>query len=92
MKFSNALLILLVLFLTSCAGQHNTPGYIFEIIFIVIPIAVIGHYLHKNIETANESIYIVEGQIKRVLAKLEKLEESIDKMSDPDSKKRTKKQ
>lgn len=92
MKLSNALLILLVLFITSCAGTHNTPGYIFEIIFIVIPIAVIGHYLHKNIETANESIYIIEGQIKRVLAKLEKLEESIDKMSGPSSKKRTKKQ
>lgn len=91
MKFSNVLIILLVPILTSCAGRDNTPGYIFEIIFIVIPILIIGHYLHKNIETANESLYIVEGQIKRLLTKLEKLEKSIDKISESNSKKRTRK-
>lgn len=91
MKFSNVLIILLVPILASCTGRDNTPGYIFEIIFIVIPILIIGHYLHKKIETANESLYIVEGQIKRLLTKLEKLEESIDKISESNSKKRTRK-
>ncbi len=92
MKFSNVLMIILLIpILTSCAGRDNTPGYIFEIIFIVIPILIIGHYLHKKIETANESLYIVEGQIKRLLTKLEKIEESIDKTSEPKSKKRTRK-
>ncbi len=92
MKFSNVLMIILLIpILTSCAGRDNTPGYIFEIIFIVIPILIIGHYLHKRIETANESLYVVEGQIKRLLTKLEKIEESMDKTSEPKSKKRTRK-
>lgn len=82
-------LILITLSLGSCSGSGNSPGYLFEIIFIIIPLLIIGHYLYKKIETANESLYVIEGQLKRITSKLEELEEKLGK--NPDSAKRTKK-
>ena len=81
MKFSNGLfsLILISLFFTGCTGSSNTPGYLFEIVFIIIPLLIIGHYLYKKIEAANESLYVIEGQLKRVIKKVEELEESLGK-------------
>ncbi len=93
MKNSNTFftLIFISFILTGCTGGNNTPGYLFEIIFIVIPVLIIGHYLYKRIETANESLYVVEGQLKKIIAKLEKLEEDTDKTPQSNSKRRTKK-
>ena len=91
MRNTNALfsLILITLLFSSCAGSGNSPGYLFEIVFIIIPLLIIGHYLYKKIETANESLYVIEGQLKRITSKLEELEEKLGKK--PDSTKRTKK-
>ena len=91
MKFTYTLysLILIVLFVGSCSGSGNSPGYFFEIIFIIIPLLIIGHYLYKKIETANESLYVIEGQLKKITSKLEELEEKLGKKPEPT--KRTKK-
>ena len=91
MRNTNALfsLILITLLFSSCSGSGNSPGYLFEIVFIIIPLLIIGHYLYKKIETANESLYVIEGQLKRITSKLEELEEKLGKK--PDSTKRTKK-
>ena len=82
-------LLLLLLLVGSCSGSGNSPGYLFEIIFIVIPLLIIGHYLYKKIETANESLYVIEAQLKKITAKLEELEEKLGKK--PEASKRTKK-
>ena len=74
--------ILLLLFIQSCAGSGNSPGYLFEIIFIVVPLLIIGHYLYKKIETANESLYVIEGQLKRLASKIEELEQQLVKKPD----------
>ena len=76
------------LFLSGCAGSGNTPGYLFQIILIVVPLFIIGHYLHKKIESANESLYVIEGQLKKLTARIEALEE---KLTEKAPAKRTKK-
>lgn len=77
MKFN--LLSLITFFtivsLTGCSGNSSSPGYLFQIILIVVPLFIIGHYLHKKIESVNESLYVIESQLKRLVAKIETLEE-----------------
>ncbi len=65
------------LFLSGCAGSGNTPGYLFQIILIVVPLFIIGHYLHKKVESANESLYVIEGQLKKLTVRIEALEEKL---------------
>jgi|GEM_PF-5306052 len=74
------------IFLTSCAGG-NSPGYLFHIIFIIAPIILIGHYLNKKIDSSSETLYVLEGQLKRVIGKLEKLEEELSGSSGSKSSK-----
>lgn len=85
-----ALLIIIatVPLLYSCSGSGSGPGYLFQIILIVVPLFIIGHYLHKKIESANESLYVIEGQLRKLTARIEALEE---KLNEKTSAKRTKK-
>ncbi len=85
-----ALLIIIatVPLLYSCSGSGSGPGYLFQIILIVIPLFIIGHYLHKKIESANESLYVIEGQLRKLTTRIEALEE---KLNEKTSAKRTKK-
>ena len=59
------LIIVTVPFIFSCSGSGGSPGYLFQIILIVVPLFIIGHYLHKKIESANESLYVIESQLKK---------------------------
>lgn len=81
------LIMIAITFLSSCAGGGRGPGYLFQILFIVIPIVLIGHYLHKKIETSNESLYVIEGQLKRLSSKLEAVEEKIENKTENKKKK-----
>jgi hypothetical protein len=72
----------------SCQGSGNNPGYLFQIILIVVPLFIIGHYLHKKIESANESLYVIEGLLKKLSTRIEALEE---KLAGKTETKRTKK-
>jgi len=85
-----ALLIIVatVPLLYSCSGSGSGPGYLFQIILIVVPLFIIGHYLHKKIESANESLYVIEGQLRKLTTRIEALEE---KLNEKTSTKRTKK-
>lgn len=85
-----ALLIIIatVPLLYSCSGSGSGPGYLFQIILIVVPLFIIGHYLHKKIESANESLYVIEGQLRKLTTRIEELEE---KLNEKTSAKRTKK-
>ncbi len=64
-------LILTSVLLTGCTGS---PGYWFHILFIIIPLIAIGNYLYKKLSDINESIYVIEGQLKRLISRIEQLE------------------
>ena len=77
------------LILTGCS--ENGPGYLFQLIFIVAPIIGLGFMLLKRTESTNDSLYILEGQIKRLSAKLENLEEKVSELGEKENKPKGKK-
>lgn len=79
--------------LTGCSGEGggSGPGYLFQIIFIVIPVIGLGLLLLKRSESTNDSLYILEGQLKRLSAKLDSLEEKVSELTKKEPKTRTKK-
>ncbi len=89
-KFLTAYAIIYTgLFLSGCS-QYG-PGYLFQLIFIVAPLIALGVMLLKRTESTNDSLYILEGQIKRLSSKLENLEAKVNELIDKDSKSRAKK-
>ena len=81
-------LLVLTLFMGGCSGRSGDPGYMFHLLLIIIPIFIIGHYLNKKIDSSNESLYVIEGQLKRLSAKLEALEEKLGKKPEPKTRKK----
>lgn len=77
------------LFLSGCS--ENGPGYLFQLIFIVAPLLGLGVMLLKRTESTNDSLYILEGQIKRLSSKLESLEEKVAELTEKENKARGKK-
>jgi hypothetical protein len=90
-----ALLAIAIIFIglniTGCAGGGSGPGYLFQLIFIVAPLVGLGILLLKRTESANDSLYILEGQIKRLSAKIDGIEEKLAESSTQTTKKTTKK-
>lgn len=84
-----AVLIFSGLFLTGCDGGE--PGYLFQLIFIVGPIVGIGILLLKRSDATNDSLYILEGQVKRLSARLDSLEEKITELLEKENKGKIKK-
>jgi hypothetical protein len=84
-----AVLIFSGLFLTGCDGGE--PGYLFQLIFIVGPIIGIGILLLKRSDATNDSLYILEGQVKRLSARLDSLEEKITELLEKENKGKTRK-
>ena len=77
------------LFLGGCS--ENGPGYLFQLIFIVVPLIGLGVMLLKRSESTNDTLYILEGQIKRLTAKLENLEEKVTELTEKENKAKNKK-
>jgi hypothetical protein len=77
--------------LTGCAGGGTGPGYLFQLIFIVVPLVGLGILLLKRTESANDSLYILEGQIKRLSAKIDSIEEKLGETDKAASAKKTSK-
>ncbi len=77
------------LFLGGCSDSG--PGYLFQLIFIVAPLVGLGAMLLKRTESTNDSLYILEGQIKRLSSKLENLEEKVSELTEKENKARNKK-
>ena len=77
------------LFLTGCDGGE--PGYLFHLIFVVAPIIGIGILLLKRADGTNDSLYIHEGQIKRLSARLDAIEEKMTELLEKDTRGKTKK-
>ncbi len=77
------------LFLGGCSEYG--PGYLFQLIFIVAPLVALGVMLLKRTESTNDSLYILEGQIKRLSSKLESLEAKVTELTDKENKSKVKK-
>ena len=77
--------------ITGCAGGGSGPGYLFQLIFIVAPLVGLGILLLKRTESANDSLYILEGQIKRLSAKIDSIEQKMSETTPQTTKKTTKK-
>lgn len=77
------------LFLTGCDGGE--PGYLFLLIFVVAPIIGIGILLLKRADGTNDSLYILEGQIKRLSSRLDAIEEKMTELLEKDTRGKTKK-
>lgn len=77
------------LFLGGCSEYG--PGYLFQLIFIVAPLVVLGVMLLKRTESTNDSLYILEGQIKRLSSRLENLEARVTELAEKENKSKTKK-
>lgn len=90
MNMINLIIAGSALMLTSCAGGNN-PGYLFHIIFIIAPIILIGHYLNKKLDSTSETLYVLEGQLKRIINKIEKIEEELSSNSRKSSRSGSKK-
>ncbi|HML94072.1 MAG TPA: hypothetical protein PKC29_01440 [Thermodesulfobacteriota bacterium] len=84
-----ASLIFSGLFLTGCDGGE--PGYLFHLIFVVAPVIGIGILLLKRADGTNDSLYILEGQVKRLSARLDAIEEKMTELLEKDTKGKTKK-
>lgn len=82
-------IIYMGLFLSGCSEYG--PGYLFQLIFIVAPLVALGVMLLKRTESTNDSLYILEGQIKRLSSKLESLEAKVTELTDKENKSKVKK-
>lgn len=74
------------LFASGCAGGGDGPGYLFQIIFIVLPMIGLGVLILRKSESTNDSLYILEGQLKRLSTKLDNLEDKVAAMDNKGSK------
>jgi len=77
------------MFLSGCS-QYG-PGYLFQLIFIVAPLVALGVMLLKRTDSTNDSLYILEGQIKRLSSRLENLEAKVTELADKENKSKVKK-
>ncbi|GIW47000.1 MAG: hypothetical protein KatS3mg078_0877 [Deltaproteobacteria bacterium] len=76
-----AIIVLLTL-LNSCSGNSEGAGYWFHFVFVIIPLIVIGTLILRKAESISDSLFVIEGQIKKALSKLENLEEKLKKFEE----------
>ncbi len=83
-------LLALVLVLAGCgekeisqAGGISLPGYWFHLIFIFLPLLVIIAKLFTDLRELKDSLLSIEGQQKRLLSRIEALEEKLEKKPAP---------
>ena len=87
--FTVSAILYMGLFLSGCS-QYG-PGYLFQLIFIVAPLLALGFMLLKRSESTNDSLYILEGQIKRLSSKLDSLEARVAELTDKENKSKPRK-
>jgi hypothetical protein len=72
----------IVLALSSCSGDQQGAGYWFHFIFVVIPLIIIGFIIYIKSEKISDSLFSIEGQLKKLSSKAENLEEKIKKLTE----------
>ncbi len=72
----------IVLALSSCSGDQQGAGYWFHFIFVVIPLIIIGFIIYIKSEKIGDSLFSIEGQVKKLSSRLENLEEKIKKLTE----------
>ncbi len=72
----------IVLALSSCSGDQQGAGYWFHFVFVVIPLIIIGFIIYIKSEKISDSLFSIEGQVKKLSSRLENLEEKIKKLTE----------
>ena len=69
-----------LILLNGCSGGSYGAGYWFHLIFVVIPMCVIGFLLLKKTDALNDSLNTIEDQMKKLTNRLDNLEERIKRL------------
>ena len=57
---------------------HGLPGYWFHLVFIVLPLVLVLVKLFREFREVSESLITLEGQVRRILSRLEDLEKNAE--------------
>jgi len=82
MRLERVAILPLVLALNNCSGQSEGAGYWFHLIFVVIPLVIIGFIIFIKSEKIIDSLFTIEGQLKKLAKKVENLEEKLRKLTE----------
>ncbi|HLE26275.1 MAG TPA: hypothetical protein VI935_11620 [Thermodesulfobacteriota bacterium] len=82
MRLARVAILPLVLALNNCSGQSEGAGYWFHFIFVVIPLIIIGFFIFIKSEKVIDSLFTIEGQLKKLTNKVENLEEKLKKLTE----------
>lgn len=82
MRLERVVILPLVLALNNCSGQSDGAGYWFHLIFVVIPLVIIGFIIFVKSEKIIDSLFTIEGQLKKLANKVENLEEKLKKLTE----------
>ncbi len=82
MRLERVVILPLVLALNNCSGQSDGAGYWFHLIFVVIPLVIIGFIIFIKSEKIIDSLFTIEGQLKKLANKVENLEEKLKKLTE----------
>jgi len=82
MRLERVAILPLVLALNNCSGQSEGAGYWFHLIFVVIPLVIIGFIIFIKSEKIIDSLFTIEGQLKKLANKVENLEEKLRKLTE----------
>ncbi len=82
MRLERVAILPLVLALNNCSGQSEGAGYWFHLIFVLIPLIVIGFIIFIKSEKIIDSLFAIEGQLKKLTDKVENLEEKLKKLTE----------
>jgi len=82
MRLERVAILPLVLALNNCSGQSEGAGYWFHLIFVVIPLIIIGFIIFIKSEKIIDSLFTIEGQLKKLANKVENLEEKLRKLTE----------
>jgi len=82
MRLERVAILPLVLALNNCSGQSVGAGYWFHLIFVLIPLIIIGFIIFIKSEKIIDSLFAIEGQLKKLTNKVENLEEKLKKLTE----------
>ena len=82
MRLERVAILPLVLALNNCSGQSEGAGYWFHLIFVVIPLVIIGFIIFIKSEKIIDSLFTIEGQLTKLTNKVENLEEKLKKLTE----------
>ncbi len=67
--------LLAAITMTGCSGSGQGPGYVFEIILVVLPLLALLYVVVSRFDALMDSLFTIETKLDSLKEELEKLEE-----------------